>query len=206
MAAITFQIIWGLGYLHYEKQLHRDIKPANILMNSQGHVKLSDFGISKELEETTAMSNTAVGSYRYMSPERLLGKKYDASGDIWSVGITIVELWTKRYPLSEISDSPIEILTEIENNIESIVSERNFPSPRMRQVLLSMLEYEPNHRATSVSIAGAEWFEECGISDLRIAQQTVEDWLRNPPRREESKSSSRHHHHHHRHHHRSSGK
>jgi serine/threonine protein kinase len=206
MAAITFQIIWGLGYLHYEKQLHRDIKPANVLMNSKGHVKLSDFGISKELEETTAMSSTAVGSYRYMSPERLLGEKYDASGDIWSVGITIVQLWTKRYPLSDVSDSPIEILSEIESNIDSIVSERDFPSPRMREVLLSMLEYEPNQRATSQSIAGAEWFGDCGITDLRNAQQTVEDWLQNPPRRVESKSSRYHNSSHHHHHHHRSGK
>eukprot|EP01035_Chromulina_nebulosa_P027550 gene27550-36250_t len=106
MAAITFQIIWGLGYLHFENQIHRDVKPANILMNSQGQVKLSDFGISKELDGSAAMVKTAVGSYHYMSPERLLGDK--------SVGITILQLWNKVYPFEKVSDTPIDLLSQIE--------------------------------------------------------------------------------------------
>ena len=55
-----------------------------------------------------------------MSPERLLGQRYDASGDIWSLGITVVELWIKRYPLSESNDVPIEIFSDIETNIGNI--------------------------------------------------------------------------------------
>eukprot|EP01036_Dinobryon_divergens_P027531 gene27531-36325_t len=77
MAAITFQIIWGLGYLHFENQIHRDVKPANILMNSQGQVKLSDFGISKELDGSAAMVKTAVGSYHYIYGTKFtLSKKF----------------------------------------------------------------------------------------------------------------------------------
>lgn len=203
MAAIVFQVIWGLGYLHYDNHLHRDIKPGNILMNTQGQVKLSDFGISKELEETTAMTSTAVGSYRYMSPERLLGQRYDASGDIWSLGITVVELWIKRYPLSESNDVPIEIFSDIETNIGNIVNERDFPSSSMRQALQSMVEYEAADRGTSESLASADWFLDCDIRSIASAQQVVADWLRDPyvrrgeSKREESKGD-RHHHHHHR--------
>ncbi|CAN0509552.1 unnamed protein product, partial [Ectocarpus sp. 8 AP-2014] len=50
MAAITLQILWGLGYLHYEHHVHRDVKPQNVLLNSHGEVKLSDFGIARELQ------------------------------------------------------------------------------------------------------------------------------------------------------------
>lgn len=69
-ACILYQILWGLAYLHYEHSIHRDIKLGNVLINSSGVVKLSDFGISRILDSTTAMSHTAVGTSRYMSPER----------------------------------------------------------------------------------------------------------------------------------------
>ena len=77
------------------------------MKNSDGYVKLSDFGISKSLDSSTAMSNTAIGTFRYMSPERLLGKQYDSSGDIWSVGILLIQLWEKRYPFEDCSATPI---------------------------------------------------------------------------------------------------
>jgi mitogen-activated protein kinase kinase 2 len=83
---ILYQVLWGLAYLHHDKNVHRDVKPGNTLMNSQGHVKLSDFGISRQLDGTTEMSNTYVGTFRFMSPERLLGDGYNSKGDIWSVG------------------------------------------------------------------------------------------------------------------------
>lgn len=68
ISSICYQMLWGLGYLHFEHKLHRDIKPANVLINSQGFVKLSDFGISKDLTTTQNVAGTAVGSFRYMAP------------------------------------------------------------------------------------------------------------------------------------------
>ena len=107
LAAITVQILWGLAYLHHPhvSRIHRDIKPANVLINSQGEVKLSDFGISKFLELDSTFS--AKGSFRYMSPERLNGKEYNFSSDVWSVGILIIQLWTKVYPFYYCSNSPV---------------------------------------------------------------------------------------------------
>ena len=64
--------MWGLAYLHYDNLLHRDIKPGNVLLNSRGQVKLSDFGISRELEDSQAMATTSAGTFRYMSAERYL--------------------------------------------------------------------------------------------------------------------------------------
>jgi serine/threonine protein kinase len=117
-----------------------------IVQNSRGEVKLSDFGISKELDSSTAMSHTAVGSYRYMSPERLLGEKYDASGDIWSVGITIVQLWTKSYPFSSVADTPIDLFGELEHfNFDRVVSKTVFP-PLMRKFIRSTLATNPDQR------------------------------------------------------------
>ena len=97
------QMLNGLLYLHKcKRQVHRDIKPDNILMNSKGEVKLSDFGISKELQKTAALCNTFVGTVTYMSPERILGTTYSYGGDVWSLGLVIMELATGIYPYSPV--------------------------------------------------------------------------------------------------------
>ncbi|CAJ1432699.1 unnamed protein product, partial [Effrenium voratum] len=83
-----------------KKMLHRDIKPENILHNRAGEVKLTDFGIAKDLDKTLAMAGTFVGTVTYMSPERCLGQDYSFASDIWSVGMVIFELSTGRYPFS----------------------------------------------------------------------------------------------------------
>ena len=117
LSKITKQILLGLRYLHKEKhQIHRDIKPANILMNSAGIVKLTDFGISRSLENNQIYSKTFVGSRSYMSPERITGKKYSYSSDIWSVGLVIYELATGKEPYGEGDDFLTQITKIVEND------------------------------------------------------------------------------------------
>ena len=117
LSKITKQILLGLRYLHKEKhQIHRDIKPANILMNSSGVVKLTDFGISRSLENNQIYSKTFVGSRSYMSPERITGKKYSYSSDIWSVGLVIYELATGKEPYGEGDDFLTQITKIVEND------------------------------------------------------------------------------------------
>jgi serine/threonine protein kinase len=107
LAFITKQIMEGLNYLHIKsKLLHRDIKPENILHNTEGQVKLTDFGISKDLEATMAVAGTFVGTVTYMSPERCLGEDYSFLSDVWSVGMVIYELACGRYPFADVSSFP----------------------------------------------------------------------------------------------------
>jgi serine/threonine protein kinase len=80
--------------------MHRDIKPDNVLVNSQGFIKLTDFGITKQLDETMndAWQGTFCGTLFYLSPERMENERYSFEGDIWSIGIMLIEVLTGSYP------------------------------------------------------------------------------------------------------------
>jgi len=77
LASIGNQMLNGLNYLHRQcHQVHRDLKPANVMINSKGQVKISDFGISTQLDSTAGFCSTFVGTTCYMAPERLSGASY----------------------------------------------------------------------------------------------------------------------------------
>jgi len=97
---VAHSVLEGLMYLYdVHRIIHRDIKPSNILCNSQGSIKLSDFGVSGEL--INSLANTFVGTSVYMSPERIQGAEYSVKSDIWSLGITLIELAYGRPPFSD---------------------------------------------------------------------------------------------------------
>eukprot|EP01031_Cornospumella_fuschlensis_P027372 gene27372-33062_t len=83
LANMAFQILWGLAYLKHDKRVHRDLKPSNLLINSRGEVKVTDFGVSAELQNSIAMCGTFVGTFKYMSPERIRNRPYSYMSDIW---------------------------------------------------------------------------------------------------------------------------
>lgn len=102
LGQIMVQVLQGLIYLHKEKhQLHRDLKPANILLANSGEVKLSDFGISRQLENTMAVAGTFCGTAQYMSPERIVGDGYSYPADVWCVGLIALECAIGAYPYAQ---------------------------------------------------------------------------------------------------------
>lgn len=101
MVSITWQVLDGLEYLHADMRvIHRDIKPSNLLLNSAGVVKITDFGVSGELEDGlgTQKKVTFVGTMYYMSPERIRGEPHSYNSDMWSLGLVLVECLSGHYP------------------------------------------------------------------------------------------------------------
>lgn len=104
LGKITESILGGLVYLYEAHRImHRDIKPSNVLVNSRGHIKLCDFGVATE-SLVNSVANTFVGTSTYMAPERIQGGAYSIKSDVWSVGLTIMELAIGRFPF-DASDS-----------------------------------------------------------------------------------------------------
>ena len=94
------QLLDGLGYAHELGVVHRDLKPSNILINDDGRLKLTDFGIARIESSTLTQVGEIMGSPGYMSPEQFLGTDIDARSDIYSVGVIAYELLTNRRPFT----------------------------------------------------------------------------------------------------------
>ncbi|KAK3325181.1 kinase-like domain-containing protein [Apodospora peruviana] len=129
LGKIAEATLGGLTYLYSKHHImHRDIKPSNILVNSKGHIKLCDFGVSGEL--VNSIADTFVGTSTYMAPERIQGEKYTVKSDVWSFGLTIMELAIGKFPfssgeqLSDAENAPAGIL----DLLQQIVHE---PAPRL---------------------------------------------------------------------------
>ncbi|XP_012936929.1 dual specificity mitogen-activated protein kinase kinase 6 [Aplysia californica] len=116
MAKIAKSVVQALQYLHTELHvIHRDVKPSNILINKAGAVKICDFGISGYLVDSIAKTKDA-GCRPYMAPERInpdqTGNGYDIKSDVWSLGITLMELATGEFPYSK-WESPFQQIKQV---------------------------------------------------------------------------------------------
>lgn len=109
---ITIRILSALQHAHSNGIIHRDIKPQNILMQSDGHVKVSDFGIARIAnKDTLTKDDSVMGTVHYFSPEQASGQKTDVTSDLYSVGVTLYEMLTGRVPF----DGPTAVSVAIQH-------------------------------------------------------------------------------------------
>ena len=171
---IVLQICQGLRYMHREmKQVHRDLKPANCLLTSAGLLKLSDFGISKQLDSSQALAMTQVGSTAYMSPERLKGDEYSFVSDVWSVGIIAHEGLTGEHPFPT---------TKYKNflSLYAAIANGKMPPPpedtseQLTQFLAACTRTEPKERPGVEDLLASPWLVSVAKSDAR---QPLLAWL-----------------------------
>ena len=92
------ELILGLEFLHQNNVIFRDLKPENILLDSEGHIRISDFGLSKILENSRDKAYTLCGTLKYLAPEILKNKGYEKSVDWWSLGCIFYEMLMGHLP------------------------------------------------------------------------------------------------------------
>ncbi|XP_057614583.1 mitogen-activated protein kinase kinase kinase kinase 1 isoform X3 [Chionomys nivalis] len=120
------EVLQGLAYLHSQKKIHRDIKGANILINDSGEVKLADFGISAQIGATLARRLSFIGTPYWMAPEVAavaLKGGYNELCDIWSLGITAIELAELQPPLFDVH--PLRVLF--------LMTKSGYQPPRLKE-------------------------------------------------------------------------
>lgn len=170
------QILSAIKHAHENNVIHRDIKPRNIMINRQGRVKVTDFGLAKVRKphgEDTTITRATMGTPYYMSPEQVKGAAVDFRTDIYALGMTFYEMLAGRTPFDK-NDSEFTIMKAI--------IEKDFPPPshfnpnlprESSQIIMKAIAKDPSDRYQSVSEM------KLAITQLKIRSETKEE---KPPR------------------------
>ena len=141
---IAIQVANGLAEVHRRGIVHRDVKPQNMIISSDGKVKLADFGIARVVS-TETMSQEAMGSVHYISPEHAQGKATDARSDLYSLGICLYELVTGTVPFDG-TEAVTILLAQLNQNPPSPRSLNPEISQSLERIILKSLEKNPRDR------------------------------------------------------------
>jgi serine/threonine protein kinase len=149
LARLGEEICAGLAHAHERGVIHRDIKPHNILLDENGHVKVTDFGIARALDTTQATrTGSFLGTALYSSPEQLQGQKVTPKSDLYSLGATLYQGAAGEPPFT--GQSPIEIASQHVSKTPTPPHERGAEvSGNLEALILSCLAKDPGDRPTA---------------------------------------------------------
>lgn len=163
------EIICAVSYLHQNGIVHRDLKPENILLDSEGHVKLTDFGLAKEVEQS-GRSNSMCGTTEYMAPEMIQARGHNKAVDWWSVGILLYEMLTGQPPFTGHNRQKVQ-----KKIIKDRIKLPPFLTSEAHSLLKGLLQKDPSKRlgsgaSGSDDIKGHNWFKSISWKKLEARE------------------------------------
>lgn len=148
IAFVCKKMLMALAFMHREFRLHRDIKSDNVLINFDGEVKVADFGFAINLTSDQVKRTSVVGTPYWMAPELIRGQEYDSKVDIWSLGITAIEMAEGEPPL--LNEPPLRALLLITTNKAPTLNMKRVRwSQEFNHFLAQCLQLSPDKRASA---------------------------------------------------------
>ncbi|KAF0462181.1 kinase-like protein [Gigaspora margarita] len=174
IATILKQALQGLDYLHKAGHIHRDVKAGNLLVDEDGTVSLADFGVSSSLTENgdrRGFRRTFVGTPCWMAPEVMKHADYDYKADIWSFGITSIELATGNAPFAKYS--PIKVIMVTLSNDPPTLdrdSTKHKYSRVFKEMIDQSLQKDPSKRLTAEKLLNHQFFKFAKKKDYLVTK------------------------------------
>jgi beta-lactam-binding protein with PASTA domain len=165
------QILAALRFAHRNGIVHRDIKPHNVLVDADGHVKVTDFGIARAGASQMTEEGSIIGTAQYLSPEQARGTPVDQTSDLYSLGIVLYEMLTGNVPFN--GESPVEIaMKHLSATPQPLTATRPDIPKSLESVILRALAKDPAARYQSADEMDAE-LERVGRG-LNVSRETEE--------------------------------
>ncbi|KAH9544468.1 hypothetical protein CY35_13G121800 [Sphagnum magellanicum] len=167
----TAEIVCAVAHLHKNGIIHRDLKPENILLDAEGHVRLTDFGLAKEVDDNSP-SNSLCGTMEYMAPEIVLAKGHGKAADWWSVGILLYEMLTGQPPFAHNNRQKLQ-----QKIIKDKIKLPSYLSNEANALLKGLLQKDPSRRLGSApngseDLKQQKWFKVINWRKLEARQVT----------------------------------
>ena len=175
IGVIMRELLVALKYIHKDNVIHRDIKAANVLITNEGSVKLCDFGVAAQLNQSTLRRQTMAGTPYWMAPEVIMeGVYYDTKVDIWSLGITAYEIATGNPPYCEVE--ALRAMQLITKSKPPRLESRSY-TPLLKEFIALCLDEDPKERLSAEELSKTKFIKAHKLTPVSILKELISRYL-----------------------------